>query len=363
MIEPIFTENSSLTKASEPAQGTSAPALLTTSLPPPSIIIYDVLAPTQLPAAKPPIANVSIAKADVVQAEIEYHLFHPAPETLIHCELLPEWLVITAQRIGINHHRDAGRCEDSVAIQALADGGLRLAVADGVSSGARGDICSSAVVKHALDLEQIASQSPNPQVNSILASEAHTSAHISTMLDSAEHAMYTALRPITAHIGATMLVGAWLNAAGTGYLAHVGDCRAYLLSTEHSPKALTKDQTYEQLGETPADGLRLTDPARMIGCQSTGDGDVQALTLSHGDALLLCTDGLYGYMDALTLQSELEIAHRTLLSSLQQFANYSNSTNQTDLFAGVNLVAQQLVKATLDAGGDDDIGFSIAIKR
>ena len=56
----------------------------------------------------------------------------------------PGWHIAWAQVAGPAHDR----CEDSLAHRVFAGGGLALALADGVSGGARGDVASRSAVEH-----------------------------------------------------------------------------------------------------------------------------------------------------------------------------------------------------------------------
>lgn len=122
-------------------------------------------------------------------------------------------------------------------------------------------------------------------------------------------------------------------------VAHVGDSRLYLLSSDHLAQ-LTFDDTWAAtiLAQDPS-----LDPAEIarhpmrnvltnvLGARDHVDVHLTECPLATGDVLLLCTDGLHGVLDADTL--------KTLLS------------NVTD----VETTAQNLVTAALDGGGRDNV--------
>jgi serine/threonine protein phosphatase PrpC len=123
--------------------------------------------------------------------------------------------------------------------------------------------------------------------------------------------------------------------------AHVGDSRAYLLR-DGQLRALTRDHsimermvshgilTPEQAKEHP-DASVLT---RALGQGTDASLDIGELTLRSGDALLLCSDGLWAY----ARHDEMEaIANSSELSP--------------------SAIASALLQAALDGGGGDNISI------
>jgi len=121
-------------------------------------------------------------------------------------------------------------------------------------------------------------------------------------------------------------------------IAHVGDCRAYL-QHGNEMRQLTVDHTLLQemidAGSIhPADTSR--HPRRNVLTRALGvpeyiQPDILEIRYQRGDRLLLCSDGLHGFVD------DLEI--RTLL----------RKTKNPTLLTG------QLIQLALDAGGEDNI--------
>lgn len=137
-------------------------------------------------------------------------------------------------------------------------------------------------------------------------------------------------------MGTTMTVA--LIRGKTLFLAHVGDSRAYLFR-DGRLEQLTDDHSWVgelvRRGElTPAEAA--IHPHRSVITRALGtdvelEPDLKELELREGDRLLLCTDGLTG----LVAESQLaEILAR-------------EESPQT--------VAELLVKAALEAGGDDNV--------
>ncbi|MDB5874647.1 MAG: protein phosphatase [Ramlibacter sp.] len=202
------------------------------------------------------------------------------------------WVVVTT-RVAASSPRPHVRCEDAIGAALLPDGGCALAVADGVGSGALGDVCSAAALAHSL-AECVLAAPRAWQVHSILAG--------------ADAAVRAALEPHTCARGATTLVGAWLDSQGAGFVGHCGDSRAYLARIGASPPRmhrLTQDHSYRNLGlPTPLAGSP-DDPARMLGLGCCDASDVNEFRVSPGDVVLLCTDGVHAHVPADWLQGSV----------------------------------------------------------
>lgn len=102
----------------------------------------------------------------------------------------------------------------------------------------------------------------------------------------------------------TTLVGAFAR-DDTVCIVNVGDSRAYLLRAEGELEQLTVDHTVVQLlyeqgtitAEERATHIRRNELIRAIGVSSRVLADTQTVTLSEGDLVLLCSDGLYSMVD------------------------------------------------------------------
>ncbi|MBC7617914.1 MAG: protein phosphatase 2C domain-containing protein [Candidatus Saccharibacteria bacterium] len=213
---------------------------------------------------------------------------------------LPGWRLGWAQVIGRHHPRFS---EDSLAHHsALQPGGvvgsplgLFLAVADGVGGGARGEVASAALTAHSVALPHALLGKPEG---------------IAQWMQLAEGQVQLKLREVSHSPGAATLAAAWLQPAGPslqrsngqwqkpcgegaqGHIMRVGDARLYRFDGQ-SLEALTTDQTYQAVGDPPAEGASPDDPARMVGTGHTGTPELQPLHLPWGHTLLLCSDGLH----------------------------------------------------------------------
>lgn len=244
------------------------------------------------------------------------------------------WHLGWAQIIGTRHARFT---EDAVAhaTRSLLAGGtvgsppVCLAVADGVGGGSRGEIVSAALVAHCITLPDALIDKPEG---------------INQWMQLAEAQVQLKLREVSFSPGAATLAAAWLypvtdkkhaKPSLQGHILRIGDARIYEFDG-HSVHALTQDQTYKHVRETPPDGATEEDPARMVGTGFSGDLELTPITLAPGHSLLLCSDGLHRGLN------EEQIA-----SLLRQ-----DGTPQER--------AQRLAQAAREAGSTDDITVLLA---
>ncbi|MCC9599558.1 protein phosphatase 2C domain-containing protein [Stieleria sp. JC731] len=137
----------------------------------------------------------------------------------------------------------------------------------------------------------------------------------------------------------TTLTMAYINWP-TMYVVHAGDSRCYLIRNG-APKQVTKDHTLaRQMVE--AGGMKPEDEAtsrwsnvlwNVLGGHGEREilAEVHRIDLQHGDSVLLCSDGLYRYLD-----------DKQLASFVQQ---------QQD----ASLLCRQLIDFANESGGEDNI--------
>src|SRR5207237_3650540 len=133
------------------------------------------------------------------------------------------------------------------------------------------------------------------------------------------------------------------------FVANVGDSRTYLYRPGQGLAQLTRDHsTVAQLVEMGAitRGEIYTHPQRneiyrSLGASPSVEVDVFRETLQDGDALLLCSDGLWEMVP-----DEQHLAH--VLSSTLVSADY---------------MAERLVQMALAGGGRDNIGLVVVQVR
>jgi protein phosphatase len=135
------------------------------------------------------------------------------------------------------------------------------------------------------------------------------------------------------------------GADGThAWIGHVGDSRAYLvragrmhrLTTDHSAvqNLLSHDLITKEEAQHHPDSKVLT---RSLGLQPEVEIDIEQHPLAVGDTLLLCSDGLWGFVPEREIQKVIETPGYT-----------------------VETVAHNLLELALASGGHDNIGIEIA---
>lgn len=120
-----------------------------------------------------------------------------------------------------------------------------------------------------------------------------------------------------------------------GVVAHVGDSRAYLINDEIKP--ITKDHSYVQLlidtGKITEEEAR-THPdsniiTRAVGIENFVDVEIDIIDINENDSLLLCSDGLNGY-----------VKDNVIFKTVNEFKDSS---------------AEKLVEKANEAGGYDNV--------
>jgi len=183
-----------------------------------------------------------------------------------------------------------------------------VAIADGMGGYQRGDVAAQLacnVIKetvtthrHVIDLYR---RNPNDATRSA----------VQTMMDSAMqkackevHEAAVAITGNGGRMGTTMDL--LLQIGPTAFIAHVGDGRIYLVRGGEAHQ-LTKDHTlsdeHKEGSEDGAPGRNVI--TRALGVFPSVLVDFLAFDLDVGDRLLLCSDGLYRYVDSDELSSEV----------------------------------------------------------
>jgi PPM family protein phosphatase len=159
-------------------------------------------------------------------------------------------------------------------------------VADGVGGGAMAAMASRELVSQlhaALDGHRIGAEAVHEAVLS------------------ADRAIAESIAALTDFPGAaTVALCAPVNAFASRWLvAWVGDCRVYRVAGGDGASrlhALTIDDTFEHLSETPPPGSSPEDPARMVGNGAVSRPNVAYTELDRGDMLVLCSDGVHKHV-------------------------------------------------------------------
>ena len=147
--------------------------------------------------------------------------------------------------------------------------------------------------------------------------------------------------PSLQRMGSTVVMALIQASTQSAWIGHVGDSRAYLirngemikLTSDHSAvqALLSRNLITEEEARNHPDSSVLT---RSLGHRPEVEMEVDRVSLQMGDALLLCSDGLWGYV------AEDDIAAVVIDASLS-----------------VQTIANTLLHQALAAGGHDNIGI------
>ena len=114
-------------------------------------------------------------------------------------------------------------------------------------------------------------------------------------------------------------------------IAWVGDCRIYRVRAAASAPAelLTRDDTYDRLGERPPQGGSPNDPARMVGNGAVVAPNVESIQLQDDEMLMLCSDGLHRHVDLREISGMLR-THTPLARGCERLLELARSRSRDD---------------------------------
>jgi protein phosphatase len=147
-------------------------------------------------------------------------------------------------------------------------------------------------------------------------------------------------------MGSTVVVAVvQQRASGTcAWIGHIGDSRAYLVRAGRLHRLTTDHSAVQVLLShkliTPEEAINHPDSSvltRSLGHQPEVEIDIEQHPLAIGDTLLLCSDGLWGFVSELDIERMVDAHGRTLGSS-----------------------AHGLLELALAAGGKDNISIEMA---
>ena len=226
--------------------------------------------------------------------------------------------------------------QDSILHVRIALGDL-LMVADGIGGYAGGATASRLVVEN-FYAHLAALPSDYPVDNAIRGAAARANAQIIEKANSPGSPFQ--------RMGSTVVVAVMQQRADgiCAWIGHVGDSRAYLvragrlhrLTTDHSAvqALLSRNLITPEEARDHLDASVLT---RSLGHQPEVEIDIEQHPLAIGDTLLLCSDGLWGFVSELNIEKMVDAPGLTLESS-----------------------AIGLLKLALTAGGNDNISIEMA---
>lgn len=258
-----------------------------------------------------------------------------------------------AAKTDIGHHREQN--EDSFAICPdltspcweethscvdFGEYGSLLVVADGMGGANAGEVASS------LAMETVKDQFTPTKIASVIKDEKHIAQFLSETIILADKNINEAMaqRPEIYGMGTTIVICWLLN--DKAHVAWCGDSRCYLYNKRSGLKALTKDHSLVQervdRGEITKEEA-FHHPDNNVITRGLGDFDTGAVPdmatqpLSLNDTILLCSDGLCGYVDDQSIEKVMK-------------GHYPNATRCCDA----------LMDTALQSKADDNITIVIA---
>jgi len=233
-------------------------------------------------------------------------------------------------QVFVGFHTDVGlirKINEDALIEAVVPLGYLIAVADGMGGHDYGERASALSVEA---IEQVMREASDDPRAALVASLKQANAVVNKEAEKLGRTM-----------GATCV--ACLISSGVLYVAHAGDARAYL-SRASALYPLTRDHSYiQEIADAKGPHIAGSLPqsfghivSRSIGTQPTVEiCDREPVSLSAGDVILLCSDGLTNMVDEQRIRS-------TLAGTTPREA------------------ARRLVDMANDAGGQDNISVIVA---
>jgi serine/threonine protein phosphatase PrpC len=227
--------------------------------------------------------------------------------------------------------------EDRVTVSTITESCTVAIVADGMGGHQAGDIASQSTIEFVMDsLKTALMNTPADEREMVVREIIHqANAQIFEIASSKEH--YRGM-------GTTLTLA--IADEEQLLIAHVGDSRAYLCTHNHC-KQLTEDHTLVnellksgQISEEEA----VIHPRRHVLLRALGTEpwiqfDIETLSWTKGDMLLICSDGLSNLVSTAEISKALR--------------SKNHLENKVD----------QLVSIALDAGGDDNISVALLLNE
>src|SRR5579885_1908267 len=159
---------------------------------------------------------------------------------------------------------------------------------------------------------------------------------LAAAIETANDAIYNRARehPELSGMGTTCVAAALVD--GRAFIVNIGDSRAYLVR-DGKMRQITRDHSW--VAEQVRVGLLTEDQARnhshrnvitrSLGTQPNVMADLFVETMQNGDRLLLCSDGLHGYVEHDEIEREM-VEHSDPDLAAQNLINMANENGGPD---------------------------------
>ena len=217
--------------------------------------------------------------------------------------------------------------QDAFSFGSFDDGNCWAVVCDGMGGVSGGQVASEICV------EKVSEAIKRSYRKGITLSSAKNL--LTTAINAANSAVFKEAQENIELKGMGTTVVALLVLGSIAVVAHVGDSRAYLINDEI--KQITKDHSFVQLlidtGKITEEEAKVHPDrnviTRAVGIEHVVDVEIDIVDINDNDKLLICTDGLNGY-----------VPDADILKIIKEYGDSST---------------EKLVKTANDAGGRDNV--------
>jgi len=145
-------------------------------------------------------------------------------------------------------------------------------------------------------------------------------------------------------MGTTLIMAAFVGEKV--YVLNVGDSRAYHISADYKARQITDDHTlvqeYINLGKITKDEAKTHNYrhviTRAIGTEKRVMVDMFKLEIKSGEHILLCSDGMYEYIDIRMIEKIMEAAsdRKSAIKTLMDMSNQAGGSDNITVVIATN---------------------------
>jgi protein phosphatase len=140
-------------------------------------------------------------------------------------------------------------------------------------------------------------------------------------------------------------------------IAHIGDSRAYLLRADDGLRPLTTDHSWVEeqvrrgaMSRADAEASPYRNYIlRSVGVEQSVEPEITSLPLRVGDTVLLCSDGLTGYLDEAALNERL--SERGPSQAVLDLIDAANDAGGRDNITALALRVRRIAAFSQESGG------------